>query len=144
MLGWVCVHGHGRVRSHNRTARHWPADFCPQQRSSSQSINFPIHYKVFPASQDTATKHAAHKAHWHLNVKARFKCAYHINVSHYSSLSSVAVHLPTSEKYTSCTSSHCSFFRLLFRPLSPRLSSLFTKLQTRIRQYIIVYSLMPF
>ena len=133
------------MRSHNRIARRrpagWPADFCPQQHSSSQSINCPIHYKVIPASQGTATQHAAHKAQRHLHVNARFKYVYHIKVSDYSSRSSVAAHLPTSEKYTSCTSSHCSFFTLLFRPLSPRLSSFFSKFQTRIRQHIIVYSL---
>jgi len=49
-----------------------PADFCPQQHSSSQSINCPIHYKVIPTSQGTPTQHAAHKVHRHLHVKARF------------------------------------------------------------------------
>ena len=89
-----------------------PADFCAQH-SSSQSINCPIHYKVIPASQGTATQHAAHKAHRHLHVKARFKYVYHIEVSDYSSRSSVAAHLPTSEKYTSCNYPHCSFFDFL-------------------------------
>ena len=118
--------------------------FLPAATFSSQSINFPIHYKVIPASHGTATQHAAHKVQRHLQVNALFKCVYHINVSDYSSSSSVAAHLPNSEKFTTCTSSHCSLFRLIFRPLPPRLSSLFSKFQTRIRQYIIVYSLMPF
>ena len=37
-----------------------PAD--PQQHSSSQSINCPIHCKAILASQGTATQHATHKA----------------------------------------------------------------------------------
>jgi len=142
LLGWVCVHGHGPVRSHNSIASRrpagWPADFCPQQHSSSQSINCPIHYKVIPASQGTATQHAAHKAQRHLHVKARFKYVYHIEVSGYSSRSSVAAHLPTSEKYTSCNSPHCSFFSLLFLPVSSPQLPLLRQFQTRIRQHIIV------